>query len=233
MIQELLIAGNIEPWDLPCVSMSEKFKLPDTPGVYFAVRGRVVVYVGVSEVSLKRRWASHHRTKTLEAMGGVSIAYCEYRGEDVKDIEARLIDIFMPKLNNEPVDPIPLNSIKVELAETKAELTQAKAELERVNAAREAESKEAYAIIDAYELQTAVNAYQSWVRDSLIPCINLVDSIPKEIETLGDFQGGPDEVRSVVDAYKDLLAERFLPPLVKMHNDHAIALKRLGSSIQD
>lgn len=85
---------------LPCLSLSDKHKLPSCPAVYFALssKGRVL-YIGRS-VALRERLRNHHRLHLLEALGGVKIAWLEQSNPFVLPrLETTLIKYFTPPLN--------------------------------------------------------------------------------------------------------------------------------------
>jgi hypothetical protein len=47
-------------WLLPSVALAERERLPDKPGVYFAISGREIVYIGMAgKQGLRRRWGDN------------------------------------------------------------------------------------------------------------------------------------------------------------------------------
>jgi hypothetical protein len=201
MIQEpksKLTAESIEPWDLPCVSIDEKAQLPDSPGIYFVIRGRAIVYIGISETSIKSRWASHHRFLGIKAMGGAVIAYQQYCEGDIREVETALIDIFMPKLNNEFVDPIALRNLRVELDAAKAE----------------AESS---------RLLEALGEYVHFTYKSAISAIQAFQEVEREIRDATNDAG----MREMVERHKAIILKRVIPLLITVHNGHAEVLSKL------
>jgi hypothetical protein len=203
MIQESkskLIAQSIEPWDLPCVPIDEKAQLPDSPGIYFVIRGRAIVYIGISETSIKSRWASHHRFPGIKAMGGAVIAYQDYCEGDIRKIEAALIDIFMPKLNNEFVDPIALRNLRLELDAAKAE----------------AESS---------RLLEALGEYVHFTYKSAISVIQAFQEVDREIRAASNDSG----MREMVERHKAIILKRVIPLLLIAHNGHGEVFKALPS----
>lgn len=92
---------------LPFVDYRDRWRLPQTSAVYFAVINRTSIeYVG-STGNLKQRWGTHHHRVRLAAMGDVTIAYveCEY-GPVLWGAEAAAIRQFWPALNLETVQKI-------------------------------------------------------------------------------------------------------------------------------
>lgn len=60
---------------LPYVDFAQRRRLPNSPGIYFALSDAgQVLYVGQT-VNLARRWAGHHRVKQLEEIGCTRIAW--------------------------------------------------------------------------------------------------------------------------------------------------------------
>jgi hypothetical protein len=99
------VLSSINPWALPKVDITELRKLPAKPGVYFALFNDQLLYIGITSVSLKQRWARHHRHGDLSSVKGVQIAYlvssCTF--EQLQEIERGLISLLNPVLNNGPV----------------------------------------------------------------------------------------------------------------------------------
>lgn len=97
----------------PSVSLSRVNDLPRQSGVYYAVKGFKVQYVGLS-TSLWHRWTNggsktHHRKVQLQQMGGVRIHYRLCPRHELEYVEALEIRRFDPPLN--VVKPIPENHL--------------------------------------------------------------------------------------------------------------------------
>lgn len=91
---------SIAPTALPSVLLTARKDLPTIPCIYFAIDSQEnVQYIGRT-TNLQQRWVGHHRTKQLEKMKGVRIAYLSI--DDISllpSIEQALIDWFKPPLN--------------------------------------------------------------------------------------------------------------------------------------
>ena len=74
-----MVSATVEATDvmaLPFVDMDAWADLPDRPGIYFAIIDREhVVYVGITGVSLRKRWRHHNHRARLRTFGSVSVAY--------------------------------------------------------------------------------------------------------------------------------------------------------------
>ena len=85
---------------LPCLALSEKFKLPSIAGVYLCVdRNNTVQYIGQSR-NIYQRWLQHHRANQLSEIGNIKIYYLAV--SDVlllNEIEKALINWYEPCLN--------------------------------------------------------------------------------------------------------------------------------------
>lgn len=69
-----MMAGAVA--DLPRIPFAARGTLPDCPGVYAVVRADgSVVYVGLSRVSLRKRWKQHPVMRAAVEEGGEFIAY--------------------------------------------------------------------------------------------------------------------------------------------------------------
>ncbi|MGL5720254.1 MAG: hypothetical protein ACRCYP_05625, partial [Alphaproteobacteria bacterium] len=73
--------------------------LPNKPGLYYAVRGWRVLYIGKAEQSIRSRWQSHHKYEQLRNIGGVRLYYELVPKWRIADEEARLIQKWKPELN--------------------------------------------------------------------------------------------------------------------------------------
>ena len=84
---------------LPSVPLCDRKQLPATSGIYFALSGGTVQYIGRS-VNIRQRWADHHQTGELEKAGNVRIAYLAVSDPALLPaIETALIEFFNPPLN--------------------------------------------------------------------------------------------------------------------------------------
>jgi predicted GIY-YIG superfamily endonuclease len=66
-MSDLLAPQNlqeVDPWTLPSVPFNEKSKLPEESGIYFCIRDRGILYIGMSK-DIKNRWKQHHRHEEL------------------------------------------------------------------------------------------------------------------------------------------------------------------------
>ena len=80
--------------------------LPNKPGIYYAVKGSQVLYIGKA-LSLRQRWSgnNHKQKERLLRMGGVVLFYrfaLEYR---LLLEEAKEIQLFDPPLNKQKPKP--------------------------------------------------------------------------------------------------------------------------------
>lgn len=91
---------QIDPHQLPSTPLAKRAKLPEIPGIYFAIdRAENIQYIGRSR-NINQRWISHHRTNELKEMRGVRIAYMKIVDvESLPEIETALIQHFEPLLN--------------------------------------------------------------------------------------------------------------------------------------
>jgi excinuclease UvrABC nuclease subunit len=106
---------TISPLLMPHVSLKNLKTLPSEPGVYYAVKGRKILYIGKAQ-NLKQRWCTtgqrkHHQLEKLRSIGGVRLHY-RVRRSDIaaKRREARDIKRYLPPLNDRiekpPFSPI-------------------------------------------------------------------------------------------------------------------------------
>lgn len=91
---------------LPSVPYSERrTRLPDRPGLYFAIRGEDVLYIGMSRKSIRGRWkaAFHDGACQIEKRGldvDARIAFIVYDDAGaVERDEKAAIQTFMPLYN--------------------------------------------------------------------------------------------------------------------------------------
>ena len=99
-MQEFL---QVNPLSLPSVPLTEKHNLPNSPAVYFALgEAGDILYIGRSN-KLATRWNAHHRYNELNNIGNVRIAWLHCEDESLlPEIEAALIQYFLPRLNFKP-----------------------------------------------------------------------------------------------------------------------------------
>jgi excinuclease UvrABC nuclease subunit len=85
---------------LPSLLLSERAKLPETPGVCFAINSLgQIQYIGRS-INIRNRWLSHHRKPDLKIIDNIRIAWIEIEELTLLGkIEQELIDYFVPRLN--------------------------------------------------------------------------------------------------------------------------------------
>lgn len=96
------IAASINVLCLPWLPLSERGKLPNVPGIYFVLEGDRVIYIGLSQKSILRRWWTHPKIEDLaHRKGEIKIAWLECRATELLPvIESALIDRFgKPELN--------------------------------------------------------------------------------------------------------------------------------------
>lgn len=98
---ELCIRTIEEVLMLPRVTAETMQYLPDRPGVYFVmIDAKYLVYVGISRISIKKRWIGHHRQAELMGYGKVLVAYQIETSLEVIDATERYwIDTYDPVCN--------------------------------------------------------------------------------------------------------------------------------------
>jgi hypothetical protein len=91
---------DVNPLVLPSVTLSERDTLPEVSGIYFAIDSEnTIQYIGRT-VNVLNRWKNHHRTKQLQNIATVRVAYLTIDDVTLLDmVENTLIDYFQPKLN--------------------------------------------------------------------------------------------------------------------------------------
>jgi hypothetical protein len=110
VVQDKKIAlSEIDPFNLPYLTHSERKKLPTCPGVYFAIDASgQVAYIGQS-TNLRKRWRTHSlrnefcESGDLESQPKIKIAWLEIERELLDEIETGLIRRFRPRLNTNHV----------------------------------------------------------------------------------------------------------------------------------
>src|ERR1039458_8589541 len=92
----------IELESLAKTPLSELHRLPASPGVYLAIDGRQVWYVGSATTSIRKRLSEHKRLGDFRAKGVAEIAYAkEADGERCRELEKELIRFYHPPLNSQ------------------------------------------------------------------------------------------------------------------------------------
>ncbi len=92
--------ADIQIDELPSVALSDKSQLPELSGIYFAIDARgAIQYIGRA-VNLNRRWKYyHHRSKDLQGIDEVRIAYINCSESILGITEKKCISWFKPLLN--------------------------------------------------------------------------------------------------------------------------------------
>ena len=72
---ELRLATIEQVLALPSVPFSNRWQLPEQPGVYVVLNGDAVLYVGEAFDSIRKRWRAHNKRTQAEALGADRIAY--------------------------------------------------------------------------------------------------------------------------------------------------------------
>lgn len=105
-------------WFLPKVKLSERDRLPEEPGIYYACdRSGTVRYVGMSK-NLYRRWNSkgeyrHHKLNELLNLRGVDLRYRLVPEHRLEYEEAIEIHRFQPDLNRLFPDPEDHQTVRI------------------------------------------------------------------------------------------------------------------------
>jgi hypothetical protein len=93
---------TVDPAALSSVPYGARKALPDQPGLYFALAADgLVLYVGMSKRSMRRRWNPHSHRVRMERRGIVKIAYVVV--DDLEELAAReraAISALKPALNS-------------------------------------------------------------------------------------------------------------------------------------
>lgn len=91
----------------PSLPLRDKWELPRTSGVYYAIRGFKILYIGKS-TNINARWNSyqfgpHHKLEELlqvnDSIGDIDLHYCEWDEALIGFIEAVEIKRFNPPMN--------------------------------------------------------------------------------------------------------------------------------------
>ena len=90
----------------PSALVADTRALPNKSGIYYAVKGSQVLYIGEA-LNLRKRWAgSGHKQKVkLLRMGGVVLFYRFVPGHRLLLEEAKEIQLFTPPLNKQKPKP--------------------------------------------------------------------------------------------------------------------------------
>jgi hypothetical protein len=92
---------------LPSIPYTRRGRLPDVPGLYFAViDDDYVAYVGISTTSIRQRWAAHNRKRSILELGTVRIAFvAENDTATLRAMEREAIAALAPPLNTQHIPP--------------------------------------------------------------------------------------------------------------------------------
>ena len=96
-----ITVSKIDPSLLPSVALEGRNHLPKSSGIYFAMAGAEILYIGKS-ISIHDRWQNHHRTNQLKAYNKVRIAWIVQsvsKEEELSELEEAYISYFKPPLN--------------------------------------------------------------------------------------------------------------------------------------
>lgn len=87
------------PKKFPSVALEDADQLPSLPGIYFAMDGNYVLYVGQSE-NIRKRWGSHHRHRDIrQSCDNVRIHFVLSDGRSLLEQEAEWIRACNPPFN--------------------------------------------------------------------------------------------------------------------------------------
>lgn len=91
---------SINPDLLPSTWMSDLRDLPDSPGIYFVMRGLLMIYIGQSN-NIRLHWKNHRLKKMIpqEERNLIRIAWMEADLSELDSIETALIKLYQPELN--------------------------------------------------------------------------------------------------------------------------------------
>lgn len=89
---------------LPSVTDDSRGDLPDRPGIYFAIiDSEHLVYIGITGVSLRRRWRYHNHLPRLRGFGALTVAYIANDDTDaVYYAEIAAVAHWSPVMNDTP-----------------------------------------------------------------------------------------------------------------------------------
>ncbi|MCI0556306.1 MAG: GIY-YIG nuclease family protein [Anaerolineae bacterium] len=96
----------IDLHSLSKVSLKQYKSLPACSGIYFALIGKNVLYIGKS-TNINSRWKYHHRREELSKIGDVEIAFLPIPKRLLEKKEKEFIDSYKPLLNNTPAHLAP------------------------------------------------------------------------------------------------------------------------------
>lgn len=94
------MTDEVNPFELPYVSLSFRQGLPSIPAVYFVIQNNSeILYIGQSE-NLKNRWKNHGKLAEIRKLGGDSrIAWLKADKASLAELEAEFIGFYKPSLN--------------------------------------------------------------------------------------------------------------------------------------
>lgn len=95
---------------LPNCKFSDKDKLPECSGIYFAIARDRVLYVGQAK-NLRNRWQNHHRSHQLEGVNKkceVKLFWLECHEHQLNALESEYIEYYCPTLNQTKVPNRPI-----------------------------------------------------------------------------------------------------------------------------
>jgi hypothetical protein len=95
---------------LPNCKFSDRDKLPECSGIYFAIARDRVLYVGQAK-NLRNRWQNHHRSHQLEGVNKkseVKLFWLECHEHQLNALESEYIDYYCPTLNQTKVPNRPI-----------------------------------------------------------------------------------------------------------------------------
>jgi hypothetical protein len=82
----------------PSVPLADAGDLPDKQGLYAAISGRNILYIGAS-ADIRKRWSAHEKTIQLLKFPDVRIAYRLWSRYSLWAVESDLIELALPRLN--------------------------------------------------------------------------------------------------------------------------------------
>lgn len=103
-------ANSFDLSKLPSAEIKNLSNLPESPGIYFAVDGKDILYIGIAS-NINARWGGHHRLPDVKKLPNCRIHYfvVNKNNNELKEIESLLIERYQPKLNGSPMPQPPLN----------------------------------------------------------------------------------------------------------------------------
>jgi hypothetical protein len=86
------------PVEFPSVGINQLYKLPQYGGVYFAMQGGDVLYIGQS-VNIRKRWIGHHKRDQLSVYPDIRVHYAKSDGRSLYQQESEWLNYCRPPLN--------------------------------------------------------------------------------------------------------------------------------------